>query len=78
MSAWMERSYKVGSEAHKGVYLTVSPGGDDPDNNVVLYAESGRSAEYFGPIRIELEASMMRKLGEALIACSTDLEDMQR
>jgi len=74
MSAWMEKVYKVGSETHKGVFLTVAPSADCPDSYVMLYTENEKSSGYFGPIRVELEAAFMRKLGEALIACANDLE----
>jgi hypothetical protein len=68
---------KYETEVHRRIYdndngqfITVRPSADFP-GNVMLFAE-GTEAEYFGAIRLDLPASMMRKIGEALIAASDE------
>ena len=53
-----------------GQYLTVRPSADFP-GNVMLVAEDAESG-YFGPVRLDLPAAMMREIGHALIAAADD------
>ncbi|VWB08396.1 hypothetical protein [Burkholderia lata] len=51
-----------------GQYVTVCPSADF-SGNVMLFTEKSQ-AEYFGEIRLDMPASMMRMIGEALIAAA--------
>jgi hypothetical protein len=53
-----------------GQFVTVCPSADFP-GNVMLFTEKSQ-AEYFGEIRLDVPASMMRMIGEALIAASDE------
>lgn len=55
-----------------GEAVTVAPSPDFP-GNVLLYTEAAHK-EYFGDIRIDLPAEMMKQLGQALIAASEEAE----
>lgn len=57
-----------------GQYLTVRPSADFP-GNVMLFAEE-TEVEYFGAIRLDLPAAMMRKIGEALIAAADEAPEI--
>jgi hypothetical protein len=54
-----------------GQYLTVRPSPDLPGCVCLMTDDS--EAEYFGAIRLDLPADMMRKIGEALIAASNEV-----
>lgn len=53
-----------------GHYLTVRPSADFP-GNVMLFADENE-AGYFGAVRIDLPAEMMRQIGHALIAAADE------
>ena len=57
-----------------GQYLTVRPSVEFP-GNVMLFAEE-TEIEYFGAIRLDLPAAMMRKIGEALIAAADEAPEI--
>ena len=57
-----------------GQYLTVRPSVEFP-GNVMLFAE-GNEIKYFGAIRLDLPAAMMRKIGEALIAAANEAPEI--
>lgn len=57
-----------------GQYLTVRPSAEFP-GNVMLFAEE-TEVEYFGAIRLDLPAAMMRKIGEALIAAADEAPEI--
>ena len=70
-----DKSYQT--EVHRrvydntsGQYLSVRPSADFP-GNVMLVAEGAESA-YFGPVRLDLPAAMMREIGHALIAAADE------
>lgn len=74
----MDNTYTI--EVHRrvyddenGHYLTIRPSPDFSDTNVLLQADESEK-DYFGPVRLDLPAALMRKLGEALISAATDLE----
>lgn len=56
----------------EGHFLTIRPSADFPEGSVMLWAEPSEE-EYFGPLRLDLPAAFMRKIGEALIACADEL-----
>jgi hypothetical protein len=56
----------------EGAAVTIGPSGDFP-GNVRLHTEP-QYQEYFGKVDIDLPAAMMRKIGEALIACAAEEE----
>lgn len=73
MSAYTTEVHrKVFDDVH-GHFLTVRPSADFPEECVMLYAEKSEE-EYFGSIRLELPAEMMRKIGQALIDTANELE----
>lgn len=55
-----------------GHYLTVRPSADLPEN-VMIIADTSEE-EWFGKIRLDLPAAFMRRLGQALIDASNELE----
>lgn len=57
-----------------GQYLTVRPFADFPDGNVMLMSDSDQE-DYWGSLRLDLPAAMMRKLGEALIAAANEVKE---
>lgn len=74
----MNASYTV--EVHRrvydddsGHYLTVRPSADFPETNVILISEHTEE-DHWGNLRLDLPACMMRKIGEALIAASDEVE----
>lgn len=74
MGVWSEVHHKVGDGGIENAYLTVCPAPDFPDNGVLLFAENDRCKEAFGPIYLQLETSLMRALGKAMIECADEVD----
>lgn len=74
MKASMDREYKVGTEDGDGHYLTIAPAPDFPDAGVILHSEGEKNKEFWGEVYLQGGTDLMRKIGEALIACANDVE----
>jgi hypothetical protein len=55
-----------------GEAVTISPSPDFP-GNVVLHVEQ-KHEEYFGKLRLDLPAPMMRQVAQALLAASDEAD----
>jgi hypothetical protein len=69
MSYQTEIVRKVYDNDH-GEAITIAPSPDFP-GNVLMYTEKCHE-EYFGKLRLDLPAEMMRQLGQALIEASEE------
>ncbi|WP_186202352.1 hypothetical protein [Burkholderia gladioli] len=73
MSYTTEVVRKVYDEG-SGHAVSIGPSADFP-GNVMLYVEKP-SIEYFGGLRLDVPAEMMRQIGEALIAAADEAEGL--
>ncbi|WWC82003.1 hypothetical protein [Burkholderia phage vB_BpP_HN05] len=56
-------------------YVEIGPSPDFPGN--VIMSTKGKSAEYFGDMRIDMPAEFMRTLGHALIKAADNEKEQQ-
>lgn len=73
-------SDKYQTEVHRRIYdnenghhLTVRPSADFPDGNIMIFTDKDEE-DWFGPIRLDMPAAFMRRLGQALIDAAKELE----
>lgn len=78
MSAWIEKEYKVGTGDSEGCYLSITPAPDFPEDGILLIADGDKNKAYWGEIYLQAGTDLMRRLGEALIACANDLEEAKK
>ena len=67
----LEMHMRVYDDA-EGVYIRVGPDADGLD--LVEVQTDGKSAEYFGPLRLVVHPDMALRLGEALVRVANDIK----